>query len=165
MKHFCERILSRKYHNLHPNRLPNGSRLHLEGATIQKKYEKGKVCLDCTGVYGLHMSPYHGMLSATQNRRKKPPHSLNTFFYTICVKKHENMFQKVSKWVTLFRWWRLLGHPWRPSLFFDPQNEPTARPKCLQSAPRDQTIPEKLPQSTQSAPKTAQMPKFAPIAI
>ena len=35
------------------------------GATFQKKCETEKVCLDCAGVDGLHMSPPRGELRAT----------------------------------------------------------------------------------------------------
>ena len=41
------------------------------GAVFQKKCENEKVCLDCAGAYGLHMSPSFGALSVTKKLKKK----------------------------------------------------------------------------------------------
>ena len=42
----------------------------------------------------------------------------------------EKGVQLVSRRVTLFPGWRLLGHLWSPKLIFDAKSEPTAPPKC-----------------------------------
>ncbi len=52
---------------------------------------------------------------------------------------YENDLQKVSKWVTLFWWWRPLGHLWRPSLFFDTKSGS----KVLQKWPQGHKIDSK----------------------
>ena len=68
----------------------------------------------------------------------------NTFFASKCVppvirlliskiqKPMKNGLQKLSKWVTLFRGWRLLGRHWCPKPFFNIKR----KPKCSQSAPK-----------------------------
>jgi len=38
---------------------------------FQKSFKNGKVCFDCAGVYGLHMSPSRAALRATQKTKKK----------------------------------------------------------------------------------------------
>ena len=43
----------------------------LVGPTFQKKCENEKVCLDCAGAYGLHMSPSLGVLRVTKKLKKK----------------------------------------------------------------------------------------------
>ena len=43
----------------------------LVGPTFQKKRESEKVCLDCAGAYGLHMSPSLKAPDATNKSLKK----------------------------------------------------------------------------------------------
>ena len=50
------------------------------GSYFWKKCENGKVCFDCAGAYGLHMSPSHGALRATQKSKKKGNLFENRFF-------------------------------------------------------------------------------------
>ena len=50
------------------------------GSSFQKKKENRKVRFDCTGAYGLHMSPSRGAPGATQKSRKKVAPPQNLFF-------------------------------------------------------------------------------------
>ena len=68
---FLERLFSSKYDILHKNRLKMEPKWGLVGPTFQKKCENEKVCLDCAGAYGLHMSPSLEAPDATQNNEKK----------------------------------------------------------------------------------------------
>ena len=45
-------------------------KLRLLGTILQRKCKIGKVCLDCAGVYGLHISPSRIALRATQKSMK-----------------------------------------------------------------------------------------------
>ena len=51
------------------------------GNCFQKMRENRKVRFDCTGAYGLHLSPHRGVPRATQNYIKKQKDSRNLFFY------------------------------------------------------------------------------------
>ena len=75
-----DRFLHAKITIFDKNDIPMDPDRALENVLFWKIYEKGKVCLGCTGVYGLHMRPYRGMLSATQNRRRELTHFSNTLF-------------------------------------------------------------------------------------
>ena len=55
----------------------------------------------------------------------------------------------VSRRVTLFPGWRLLGHLWSPKLIFDSKSEPTAPPKCSQGPTNG---PKMIPKWPQVAP-------------
>ena len=55
----------------------------LLGPTFQKKCENEKVCLDCAGAYGLHMSPSLEALNATQKSKKKYMFQVSLFSPTI----------------------------------------------------------------------------------
>ena len=57
-----------------------------------------------------------------------------------CLK---NDLPNVSKWVTLFWWWRLLGHLWRPTLIFDTKNASKVLQKWTQGCKSD---PKRMPQ-------------------
>ena len=50
------------------------------GSCFQKKWENRKVRFDCTGAYGLHVSPRPGAPKATQNYSKKQVDSTNLLF-------------------------------------------------------------------------------------
>ena len=60
------------------------------GTCFQKKKETRKVCFDCTGAYGLHVSPRPGTPKATQN----PPQKTKRIPGTFCSTKH---LKKVGK--------------------------------------------------------------------
>ena len=65
------------------------------------------------------------------NRRKNTV----SFIMLFLAKKHKfskTELQKLSKRVTLFPGWRLLGHLWSSKLIFDSKSEPTTPPKCSQ---------------------------------
>ena len=89
------------------------------------------MCLDCAGAYGLHMSPSLGALRVTKKLKKQA-----TYFRTALFSKNQTYSKKevhkVSKRVSLFPGWRLLGHLWSPKLIFDSKSESTAPPKCSQ---------------------------------
>ena len=104
------------------------------GFTFQKQCDNEKVRLDCAGAYGLHVSPSLKALDATKKSQNKI-----CFKYAICSSKVQNCLKNelpnVSKWVTLFWWWRLLGHLWRHYSKHVPKSAPKVVPrlqKCLQ---------------------------------
>jgi len=70
---------------------------------FQKTFKNGKVCLDCAGVYGLHMSPSREALRATQKTKKKESLFPKCLFEGANTKLCEKWSQKVSKKLTLFR--------------------------------------------------------------
>jgi len=97
--------------------------------------ENEKVRLDCAGAYGLHVSPSLGALRVTTKLKKESYLFQNCSFsanYTNIFKKE---LQKVSKRVSLFPGWRLLGHLWSSKLILDSKNEPQKPPDCSQSDP------------------------------
>ena len=61
---------------------------------FQKALKNGKVCLDCAGVYGLHMSPSLEALRATQKTKKKESLFPKGFFDGANAKIFENMVPK-----------------------------------------------------------------------
>ena len=128
-------------------------------ALFHKSYENGKVRFDCTGAYGLPMSPSLGALRVTKKLKKKTTH-FRTFFLNKKTRKIlKNDIQKVSKRVSLFRWWRLLGHLWNPKLIFDSKSEPTAPPKVPQGPKKGSKM---SPQRPQSAPRIKNTSKMTP---
>ena len=64
------------------------------GSCFQKKWENRKVRFDCTGAYGLHVSPCPGTPKATQNYAKKWMDSMNSFFLRKNQKNYKKWFQK-----------------------------------------------------------------------
>ena len=58
---------------------------------------------DCTGAYGLYMSPHRGAPKATQNYTKTQTDCRNLFFPGKIRKCTKNDTQEVSKSVTLYR--------------------------------------------------------------
>ena len=88
---------------------------YLLEAIFQKECKIGKVCLDCAGVYGLHMGPSRGALRATNISKKERDIFQNrSFLANISEIYEKDELQKVSKWASLFRGWRLLGHLCHP---------------------------------------------------
>ena len=66
-----------------------------------------------------------------------------TMFFTQKVLKDPNKdFQKVPKWMTLFWWWRLLGHLWRPSLIFHAKSASKILQKWTQGS---KSYPKRVP--------------------
>ena len=113
------------------------------------------MCLDCAGVYGLHMSPSRGALRATQNRRKK-----GTYFRTaFLAKTNENVRKKSSKrspngWVYFGgeRPGALLGHLWGPSPFLNTENEPKVPPGAANYSKSDPKEAQKCKKWLQKCP-------------
>ncbi len=108
-------LFSHKIEIVNENCPQNKPKVDTFGSCFQKMKENRKVRFDCTGAYGLHMSPHRGAPRATQNYTKKPTDSRNLFFLT------KNDTQKVSKWVSLFRAnvpWAPLGSPLLPQSIF-----------------------------------------------
>jgi len=68
---FCGALFSLKIATLDENGLQNGPKMVSFGSYFLEKCENRKVCLDCAGAYGLHMSPSLGALRATQKSNKK----------------------------------------------------------------------------------------------
>ena len=105
---------------------------------FKNKYEVGEVRLDRAGAYGLHMSPSLEALRATPKSMKKRNMFQDHFSHQKIEKYMKHDLQKVSKRVTPKRGWRLLGHLWRPNLFFD-----------TTSAPGDSKSDPKVPPGTE----------------
>ena len=82
-----------------PKMDPKGDSL---GSCFQKKKGNRKVRFDCTGAYGLHVSPRCGAPKAAQKYTKKHTDSRNLFVLRKNRKFMKNDTQKVSKWVRLF---------------------------------------------------------------
>ena len=109
----------------------------LVGPTFQKKCESEKVCLDCAGAYGLHMSPSLKAPDATNKSLKKQMCFKYAFFSSKIWKCVKNDLPNVTKWVSLFWGWRLLGHLWRHYSKHVPKSAPKVVPrlqKCLQKS-------------------------------
>ena len=64
----------------------------LVGPTFQKKRESEKVCLDCAGAYGLHVSPSLKAPDATNKSQKKHM----CFKYAIFHQKYKNVWKMTS---------------------------------------------------------------------
>jgi len=130
---FLVSFFSHKIEIFYENGPQNTPKVDTLGSCFQKMKENRKVRFDCTGAYGLHMSPHRGTPKATQNYTKKPIDSRNLFFLGKIRKCTKIDHQKVSKSVTLFLAnvpWAPLGHHWCPSPFFNPENESKVLPKC-----------------------------------
>ena len=97
---------------LNENGVQNEPKMKSFGSYFWKKWKNGKVCFDCAGAYGLHMSPSHGALRAIQKSKKKKEPFPEPLFLVKNVKNTKKKLQKVSKWVTVFRGWRLFGGSW-----------------------------------------------------
>ena len=107
----------------------------LAGPNFQKTCENEKVRLDCAGAYGLHVSPSRKALDATKKSQKKQMCFKYAVFSSQVQKWLKNNVPNVSKWVSLFWWWRLLGHLWRHYSKHVPKSAPKVVPrlqKCLQ---------------------------------
>ena len=101
------------------------------GATFLKKCEHEKVCLDCAGAYGLHVSPSLGAVRVAKKLKKNNNLFQNRFFCKnkICEKnrapkglrKGEGISGKTP-----------LGAPLDPKLIIDSKSESTAPPKWSQ---------------------------------
>ena len=99
---FFASFVSHKIEISYENGPQNGSKVITFGSCFQKMKENRKMRFDCTGVYGLHMSPHRGAPRATQNYTKKQTDSRNPFFLGKIRKYTKNDPQKVSKWVRVF---------------------------------------------------------------
>ena len=100
---------------------------------------------------GLHMSPSARALSAPQKMRKKATCVKYTLF---CIKTRnslKNDLQKLPKWVTVFWWWRPLGHLWRPSMFLTRK----VHPKGSKSDPK---VPKIIKDDSKSGAKVLKVP-------
>jgi len=97
--------------------------------------------------------PVEGSLRPKKHE-KKLTLTTNTYFYTKYTKYRETRLQKVSKWMREFWWWRLLGHLWRPNLFFDTKNASKVLQKWSQGCKMDPQVLQKLPQGCKMDPKT-----------
>ena len=89
-------------------------------------------CSTCVSIEPARSNSMSGLPQIDPNPIKKEMCFKNTFFLTKIRKSMKNDLQKVSKWVSAKRGWRLLGHLWSPKLIFDSKSEPTAPPKCSQ---------------------------------
>jgi hypothetical protein len=96
---FC----SHKIEIFNENCPQNTPKVDTFGSCFQKMKENRKVRFDCTGAYGLHMSPHRGAPRATQNYTKKQTDSRNPFFLGKIRKYTKSDTQKISKWVRVFR--------------------------------------------------------------
>ena len=107
----------------------------LVGPTFQKKCENEKVRLDCAGANGLHVSPSLKAPDATTKSQKKQMCFKYVIFSSKILKYLKNDLPTVSKWGSLFWWWRLLGHLWRHYSNHVLKSAPKVIPslqKCLQ---------------------------------
>ena len=86
--------------------------------------------LDCAGVYGSHMSPSREALRAIPKIEEKSKHISEPHLWPKICEKYRNEPQKVSKWVSLFRGWRLFGGSW--DTFGAPRR--LLPPKCTHNA-------------------------------
>ena len=104
---FC----SHKIEIFNENCPQNTPKVDTFGSCFQKMKENRKVRFDCTGAYGLHMSPHRGAPRATQNYTKKQTDHRNLFFLG---KKSENI-QKVTPKRSPNAWaYIVLTSLWRP---------------------------------------------------
>ena len=88
---------------------------------FQKKKEMQKVCFDCTGAYGLHVSPRCGSPKAAQKYTKKHTDSRKVFVQRKNGNLPKNDTRKVSKRVRVYRAnvpWAPLGAPLVPQAIF-----------------------------------------------
>ena len=153
---FLASFFSTKIEIYNENGPQNGPKVDTFGICFQKTKENRKVRFDCTGAYGLHMSPHRGKPRATQNYTKKQTDSRNFLFF----EKSENI-QKVTPkrspngWLyfSLTSLWRPLGHHWCPSPFFNTKNEPKVLPKCHRSWKVLQKVTQKDPKSSKNLEK------------
>ena len=104
---------------------------------------------DCTGAYGLHVSPRPGTPKATQNYTKKQMDSMNRLFLPKSRKLTKNDTQRVSKKVSLYPAnvpWAPLGAPLVPRSVFEDE-------KWAQRAPK---VPTELKITPTSDPEGSQ---------
>ena len=109
------------------------------GSCFRKKEENRKVRFDCTGAYGLHVSPRPGTPKAKQNPPKKPDGFQDPFFLETNWKMTKTDPRKVSKWVTLFR----ANVPWAPLRAQLVPHSVLEDEKLVQRCPRVPTEPTK----------------------
>ena len=107
---FWHLFFSHKIEISYENGPQNKPKVDICGSCFQKMRENRKVRFDCTGAYGLHLSPHRGVPRATQNYIKKQTDSRNLFFLRKIRKYAKSDTRKVSKWVSLF----LANVPWAP---------------------------------------------------
>ena len=107
----------------------------LAGPKFQKKCENAKVCLDCAGAYGLHVSPSRKALDATKKSPKKQMCFKYAVFSSKVQKCLKNDLPNVSKWVSKIGGGGPLEHLWRHYSKHVPKSAPKVVPrlhKCLQ---------------------------------
>ena len=68
---FFGALFSLKIVIIDKKRFQNGVRMRSCGVYFLEKCKNEKVCFDCTGVCGLHVSPSHGAPRATPKSKKK----------------------------------------------------------------------------------------------
>ena len=74
-------------------------------------------CAICVSIEPARANSISGLPKSASNSLKKQRCSKSTVFYTKIDTYSKNDLQNVSKWVTLFWWWRLSGHLWSPNPF------------------------------------------------
>ena len=118
----------------------------LRRAFFKENYENRKVCLDCTGVYGLHMSPSRGLLWATQKSKKNRNIFQNRFLATKIQQIPKKSFQKspngwgdIGGGASLAALGTLLVHQ---AVFWYPKWAPK-QPNCSKSDPKVATYTPK----------------------
>ena len=102
------------------------------GAYFLEKCKNEKVCFDCAGVCGLHVSPSHGAPRATPKSKKKHNIFQNLLFLSKNAKYDKKGSQKMSKRVRGFPGWRPWGRLGHPNLFLNTKSIPKVLQKWLQ---------------------------------
>jgi len=110
---------------------------------FQKALKNGKVCLDCTGVCGLYMSPSCEALRTTQKTKKTESLFPKCFFEGPSMKICEKMVRKGLQKGEFISGVSPLGRPWRTfgvqSRFFTKKVKPKRSknvPKGLKVTPK-----------------------------
>ena len=115
LKHFLKRLFSHKYHIFTQNVSQKGTQNEPKSYFIEN-------CSTCVSIEPARSDSMSGLPQIDPNPIKKEMCFKNTFFLTKIRKSMKNDLQKVSKWVSAKRGWRLLGHLWSPSPFFIPKS-------------------------------------------
>ncbi len=165
LKCFLKRLFSLKVALLEENCSQNEPKITYFGSYFLEKCQNGKVCLDCAGVYGLHMSPSRGALRTTQKSKRKRDIFQNRFFFSKNWKYVKKELQKVSQRVSLFRWWRLFGGSWDtfgdPSRFLTPKvrhHAPKVHPGTENYLKNDTKCPQRPKIISKMTPKVKKIP-------